>query len=255
MDNPEVRAEVRRIMGYWLQLGAPASGSTRSPSSSRARRRTPKHRDLRFDYLAEMRSFLQWRSGDAVLLAEANVLPEEMQAVLRQRRRRHPHDVQLLGEPAGVPRAGDGRRAAAARGAGGDRAASRSGAVGAVPPQPRRARPGPPDRRAAADRLRARSAPSRRMQLYDRGIRRRLAPMLGDRAQHRARVQPHVLAARHAGAALRRRDRHGRRPVARGAELPSARRCSGPTSRTAASRRRQADASGDRRRAVGLPRA
>ena len=39
------------------------------------------------------------------------------------------------------------------------------------------------------------------MQLYDRGIRRRLAPMLGRRPPpYRARLQPAVHAARHAGA-------------------------------------------------------
>ena len=32
---------------------------------------------LQFSYLSEMRSFLQWRLGDAVLLGEANVEPEE----------------------------------------------------------------------------------------------------------------------------------------------------------------------------------
>ena len=32
---------------------------------------------LHFEYLAEMRKFVQWRVGDAVLLGEANVLPKE----------------------------------------------------------------------------------------------------------------------------------------------------------------------------------
>ena len=49
------------------------------------------------------------------------------------------------------------------------------------------------------------------MQLYGRGIRRRPAPMLGDRRRLRARLQPRVLAAGHARAALRGRDRDGRR--------------------------------------------
>ncbi len=43
------------------------------------------------------------------------------------------------------------------------------------------------------------------------GIRRRLAPLLGnDRAQDRADQRPAVVAAGHAGHLLRRRDRHGR---------------------------------------------
>src|SRR5690606_7253386 len=36
-------------------------------------------REQHFEYLAEFRQFLQWRRGDAILLGEANVLPEENQ--------------------------------------------------------------------------------------------------------------------------------------------------------------------------------
>jgi len=32
---------------------------------------------MRFDYLRELHDFLQWRTGDAILLAEANILPAE----------------------------------------------------------------------------------------------------------------------------------------------------------------------------------
>jgi maltose alpha-D-glucosyltransferase / alpha-amylase len=32
---------------------------------------------MRFDYLRELHDFLQWRTGDAILLAEANILPTE----------------------------------------------------------------------------------------------------------------------------------------------------------------------------------
>ena len=75
------------------------------------------------------------------------------------------------------------------------------------------------------------------MQLYDRGIRRRLAPMLGQRPPPaRAGLQPAVLAARHADDAVRRRDRHRRRPVAAGARVrPHADAVDRPSS-TAASR-------------------
>jgi maltose alpha-D-glucosyltransferase / alpha-amylase len=77
MDNPDVRTEVRRIIGYWLELGVagfrvdavPFVIETTVPGSDQGH--------LNFDYLAEFRRFLQWRSGDAILLGEANVLPEE----------------------------------------------------------------------------------------------------------------------------------------------------------------------------------
>jgi maltose alpha-D-glucosyltransferase / alpha-amylase len=77
MDNSEVRAEIRRIMGYWLALGVdgfrvdavPFMLGTKNPDGSES--------EPRFEYLREFRRFLQWRRGDAILLGEANVLPEE----------------------------------------------------------------------------------------------------------------------------------------------------------------------------------
>ncbi len=79
IDNPEVRAEIQRIMGYWLELGVagfrvdavPFILETPAPGKAK-----PK---MKFEYLREMRRFLQWRRGDAVLLGEANVLPNESQ--------------------------------------------------------------------------------------------------------------------------------------------------------------------------------
>jgi maltose alpha-D-glucosyltransferase / alpha-amylase len=80
MDNPEVRSEVRRIMGYWLELGVAGFRVDAVPfiieESPRGGRRKPQ---LRFDYLAEMRRMLEWRSANTVLLGEANVTPEETQ--------------------------------------------------------------------------------------------------------------------------------------------------------------------------------
>ena len=32
---------------------------------------------MRFNYLRELHDFLQWRTGDGILLAEANILPKE----------------------------------------------------------------------------------------------------------------------------------------------------------------------------------
>ena len=69
--------------------------------------------------------------------------------VLRQGRRPHAHDVQLPGQPEPVLRAGLVGLAAARARAEGDDAPPRDRAVGALPAQPRRARPGPPERGAA----------------------------------------------------------------------------------------------------------
>lgn len=77
MQNPEVRAELQRIMGYWLELGisgfrvdaVPFMIETPAPGAEKP--------ELHFEYLQEMRAFLNWRSQGSVLLGEANVLPEE----------------------------------------------------------------------------------------------------------------------------------------------------------------------------------
>lgn len=77
MENEEVRDEISRIMGYWLQLGVAGFRVDAVPFILEASKPGKKNPELRFEYLKEMRRFLQWRSGDAVLLGEANVLPEE----------------------------------------------------------------------------------------------------------------------------------------------------------------------------------
>ncbi|HEX2167438.1 MAG TPA: alpha-amylase family protein [Longimicrobiales bacterium] len=77
MDNPILRTELRRILGYWLQLGvhgfrvdaAPFVIETVVPGKQKG--------EQHFEYISEFRRFLQWRSGSAILLGEANVMPEE----------------------------------------------------------------------------------------------------------------------------------------------------------------------------------
>ncbi|MET0658543.1 MAG: alpha-amylase family glycosyl hydrolase, partial [Steroidobacteraceae bacterium] len=79
MQNTEVRAEIRRILGYWLELGIAGFRVDAVPfileeSPLTAGKGEP---HLHFEYLTELRQFLQWRSRDAVLLGEANVLPRK----------------------------------------------------------------------------------------------------------------------------------------------------------------------------------
>jgi maltose alpha-D-glucosyltransferase / alpha-amylase len=77
MDNPEVRREVRRIMGYWLQLGVDGFRVDAVPFVIESVEPGREQGEQRFEYLAEFRRFLQWRRGDAILLGEANVEPAE----------------------------------------------------------------------------------------------------------------------------------------------------------------------------------
>jgi maltose alpha-D-glucosyltransferase/alpha-amylase len=76
IDNPDVRTEIRRIMGFWLELGVAGFRVDAVPFIIESKLPGKPVR-MRFDYLTEFRKFLQWRSRDAILLGEANVLPPE----------------------------------------------------------------------------------------------------------------------------------------------------------------------------------
>ena len=74
-SNPEVQAEILKIMGFWLQLGVSGFRMDAVPfviSDKRANFRRPAEQ---YDMLRMFREFLTWREGDAIILAEANVLP------------------------------------------------------------------------------------------------------------------------------------------------------------------------------------
>ncbi|MGE0448473.1 MAG: alpha-amylase family protein [Vicinamibacterales bacterium] len=76
--NPAVREEITRIMGFWLELGISGFRMDAVPFLIEKKGAGVKpERD--FDLLHEMRDFLQWRCRDAVLLAEANVPADESQ--------------------------------------------------------------------------------------------------------------------------------------------------------------------------------
>lgn len=79
--NPAVRDEIRKIMGFWLELGVSGFRVDAVPFVIEHKGIDPAHIETRnpYEYLERMREFLQWRRGDAVLLAEANVAPEEIQ--------------------------------------------------------------------------------------------------------------------------------------------------------------------------------
>ena len=74
--HPYVRAEIQKIMGFWLQLGVSGFRMDAVPFLIEKKGAGVEHQ-MDFNLLKEMRDFLQWRSGDAIMLAEANVPPEE----------------------------------------------------------------------------------------------------------------------------------------------------------------------------------
>ena len=178
MDNPQVRDEIRRIMGFWLELGVAGFRVDAVPFVIEKPSPVGGRKPLEFAYLREMREFLQWRVGDAILLGEANVVPRETASYFGEGNGLHmmfnfwvnQHLFYALAS-------GDARPLAKAL-----RATDRLNSdsqwahflrnhdeldLGRLTEE---------QRTVVFDRF----GPDPSMQLYDRGIRRRLAPMLGD---------------------------------------------------------------------------
>ena len=176
--NPYVQEEILKIMGFWIQLGVSGFRMDAVPFVIATKGPKVKKPVEQFDMLRTFREFLQWRKGDSIILAEANVRPED--------------DLHYFGD--------DGERmqmmfnfhvnqhlfyALASADTG-----PLAKALAATKPRPATAQWGlflrnhdeldlgrltKPQQRIVFEKF----GPDKTMQLYDRGIRRRLAPMLG----------------------------------------------------------------------------
>ncbi|HEY4214875.1 MAG TPA: alpha-amylase family protein [Steroidobacteraceae bacterium] len=179
--NPHVQAEILKIMGFWIQLGVSGFRMDAVPfviATKGAQVRTPVEH---YDMLRTMREFLQWRQGDSIILAEANVLPDtDMEYFGSDGDRMHMmFNFQVNQHLFYALAASDVRPLSAA--------------MRSTKPRPATAQWGQflrnhdeldlgrltPEQR---NRVFKEFGPEPGMQLYGRGIRRRLAPMLaGDR--------------------------------------------------------------------------
>jgi maltose alpha-D-glucosyltransferase / alpha-amylase len=74
-SNLEVQAEILKIMGFWLQLGVSGFRMDAVPFVISAKGANIRRPAEQYDMLRMFREFLTWREGDAIILAEANVLP------------------------------------------------------------------------------------------------------------------------------------------------------------------------------------
>jgi maltose alpha-D-glucosyltransferase/alpha-amylase len=180
-SNPHVQAEILKIMGFWIQLGVSGFRMDAVPFVISTKGAKVKKPIEQYDMLRSLREFLQWRQGDSIILAEANVLPEtDMQYFGDDGDRMHMmFNFQANQNLFYALAAADARPLVKA--------------LKATNPRPATAQWGmflrnhdelDLGRLTAAQRGRVFDAfgPSKDMQLYDRGIRRRLAPMLeGDR--------------------------------------------------------------------------
>jgi maltose alpha-D-glucosyltransferase/alpha-amylase len=176
--DPAVKEEITRIMGFWLQLGVSGFRMDAVPFLIEHKGANPTPtRD--YELLHEMRDFLQWRCRDGILLAEANVPP--------------PQSMQYFGER--------GDRLQMMLNFWVNQRIFYTLATGETTPL-RKALLDTYERpyasqwgiflrahdeldlgrltEAQRERVFAAFAPDRGMRLYDRGIRRRLAPMLGN---------------------------------------------------------------------------
>jgi maltose alpha-D-glucosyltransferase/alpha-amylase len=180
-SNPEVQAEILKIMGFWIQQGVSGFRMDAVPfviSSKGAEFKKPVER---YDMLRLLREFLQWREGDAIILAEANVMPRtDMKYFGEAGDRMHMMFNFQVNQALFYALASADCRLLAK-------------ALAATKPRPATAQWGIFLRnhdeldlgrltQEQRQTVFAAFGPERDMQLYGRGIRRRLAPMLdGDR--------------------------------------------------------------------------
>ena len=177
--NPHVRDEILRVIGFWLQLGVAGFRMDAAPFVIEQ-----VHPDAEstkdFELLRRMHEYASWRRGDAVFLAEANVSRDELPEYFGDGDRLHMLFNFRLNQQLFL---------ALAR----EQAAPLRQGISETPTIPQQCQWATflrnhdeidlsaltPDERAEVfDAF----GPDPSMQLYDRGIRRRLAPMLdGDR--------------------------------------------------------------------------
>jgi maltose alpha-D-glucosyltransferase/alpha-amylase len=75
-SHPAVQSEIRKIMGFWIQLGVSGFRMDAVPFIIGTKGADVERPVEQYDMLRSFREFLQWRVGDSIILAEANVLPK-----------------------------------------------------------------------------------------------------------------------------------------------------------------------------------
>ena len=180
-SNPEVQAEILKIMGFWIQLGVSGFRMDAVPFVIASKGANVKKPTEQYDMLRRFREFLQWRQGDCIILAEANVLPEtdfeyfgadgdRMQMMFNFQVNQHLFYA--------LASADIGPLAAALKKTKKRPATAQWGTFLRNHDELDLARLTKQQRQVVFDAF----APKKEMQLYDRGVRRRLATMLnGDR--------------------------------------------------------------------------
>jgi maltose alpha-D-glucosyltransferase/alpha-amylase len=76
--NPAVREEIKKVLSFWLQLGVAGFRIDAVPFIIELTEPGDPTSPKDFDFLTELREHVQWRRSDAMLLAEANVEPDQL---------------------------------------------------------------------------------------------------------------------------------------------------------------------------------
>jgi maltose alpha-D-glucosyltransferase/alpha-amylase len=177
LANPEVRDELAQVMGFWLEQGLSGFRVDAVPFLIEGAMEDP-HQVLR-----DLRAYLSRRNGEAVLLGEVNLPPAEVRAFLGDEDGDELHMVlDFIGNQAMYLALARGEAEPLAR-------ALRD--FPAIPPSASLGRFVRNHDELTLDKLTeeersevfARFGPEPDMQLYGRGLRRRLPPMLGNDAR------------------------------------------------------------------------
>jgi maltose alpha-D-glucosyltransferase/alpha-amylase len=180
-SHPEVQAEILKIMGFWLQLGVSGFRMDAVPfviAQKGAGIAKPREQ---YDMLRTFSQFLTWREGDAIILGEANVLPgtdmqyfgdsgDRMQMMFNFEVNQHLFFALASGDSRPLAKAMQATKRRPATAQWGQFLLNHDELdLGRLTDKQR-------------ETVFAAFGPDPEMQLYNRGIRRRLAPMLqGDR--------------------------------------------------------------------------
>ena len=80
--NACVREEIFKIVGFWLELGVSGFRIDAAPFVvEEVKPDQPIHR--RYEFFPELRNFLSWRKGDAILLAGSQCPAERAARIFR----------------------------------------------------------------------------------------------------------------------------------------------------------------------------
>jgi maltose alpha-D-glucosyltransferase / alpha-amylase len=180
-SNPKVQAEILKIMGFWIQRGVSGFRMDAVPFVIAKKGANVTRPTEQYDMLRTFREFLSWRQGDAIVLAEANVLPktdleyfgasgERMQMMFNFAVNQHLFYALATGDSRPFTKALEVTKTPGITAQWGQFLRNHDELdLGRLTDKQRQA-------------VFAAFAPDDEMQLYGRGIRRRLAPMLqGDR--------------------------------------------------------------------------